>query len=217
MGYCQDSTWTGRVLTERFGFLTLTLSHHPFPCEFLAPYNPVVPSERRSQSVLRLGLIFLAVAQFVLWILRSHLNGSSPVPPITPFDIVTALVLALPYLFCSKTLLLASSRCVRSGCRLCDWSGRCQLDDHRVRGIRRRDKAEADSGDVRSWPSASGPVDRAPNQERAQNLVLGGSFACSSAFVVRRFCRRRLCVHGQDKQTWLALKKYGGSQPYLLP
>jgi hypothetical protein len=87
------------VLTERFGFRALTCSHHPFPCEFFAPYNPVVPSERRSQSVLRLGLIFLAVAQFVLWILRPHLNGSSPLPPITPFDVVTALVLALPYLF----------------------------------------------------------------------------------------------------------------------
>ena len=49
--------------------------------------------------MLRLGLIFLALAQFVLWILRSHPNGSSPLPPISPFDIVTALVLALPYLF----------------------------------------------------------------------------------------------------------------------
>src|SRR5689334_21989004 len=62
-------------------------------------YNPSVPSERYSQGALRLGLISLAVAQFVLWILRSHFNGSSPLPPINPFDIVTALVLALPYLF----------------------------------------------------------------------------------------------------------------------
>jgi len=49
--------------------------------------------------VLRLGLIFLAIAQFVLWILRSHLNDITPLPPINSFDIVTALVLALPYLF----------------------------------------------------------------------------------------------------------------------
>jgi hypothetical protein len=28
----------------------------------------------------------------------------------------------------------------------------------------------------------------------------------STAFLVRRFCRRRLCVRGQDKQTLLALK-----------
>jgi hypothetical protein len=62
-------------------------------------YTPSVPAERYSQGVLRLGLIVLAVGQFVLWILRSHFNGSSPLPPINPFDIVTALVLALPYLF----------------------------------------------------------------------------------------------------------------------
>jgi hypothetical protein len=62
-------------------------------------YNPSVPAERYSQGVLRLGLIVLAVGQFVLWILRSHFNGSSPLPPINPFDVVTALVLALPYLF----------------------------------------------------------------------------------------------------------------------
>jgi hypothetical protein len=28
-----------------------------------------------------------------------HFNGSSPLPPLNAFDIVTALVLALPYLF----------------------------------------------------------------------------------------------------------------------
>jgi hypothetical protein len=97
-GYCQGSTWAGRVLEGRFGFLALPIPH-PFPCKFSASYNPSVPSERRSQSVLRLGLIFLAIAQFVLWILRSHLNDITPLPPINPFDIVTALVLALPYLF----------------------------------------------------------------------------------------------------------------------
>lgn len=49
--------------------------------------------------MLRLGLILLAVAQFVLWILRSHFNSSSPLPPSNPFEIVIALVLASPYLF----------------------------------------------------------------------------------------------------------------------
>jgi len=99
VGYCQGSTCAGRVLTSRFWISRLPVPTIPFPANLFAPYNPSVPSERYSQGVLRLGLIFLAVAQFVLWILRSHLNGSSPLPPITPFDIVTALVLALPYLF----------------------------------------------------------------------------------------------------------------------
>ena len=163
-------------------------------------------SVRYSQGALRVGLIFLAVAQFVLWILRSHFNGSSPLPPFNPFDIVTALVLALPYLFALGRSYRPQPGAFEAAVGCAIGLGRCQLDDHRVRGIRRRDKAEADSGDVRSWPSASGPVDRAPDRARAQSLVLGGSFPGSTAFLVRRFCGRRLCVHGQDKQTWLALK-----------
>ena len=46
-----------------------------------------------------MGLIILAVVQFVLWILRSHFNGTLLSRPFDPFDIVIALVLALPYLF----------------------------------------------------------------------------------------------------------------------
>ena len=83
---------------KAFGLLSYTF-HNPYLYKFSASYNPSVPAERNSQSVLRLGLILLAVAQFLLWILRSHFNGSSPLPRTTPFDILTALVLALPYLF----------------------------------------------------------------------------------------------------------------------
>jgi len=49
--------------------------------------------------VLRFGLILLAAVQFVLWIIRSRFHGALQSGPFDPFDIVIALVLALPYLF----------------------------------------------------------------------------------------------------------------------